>query len=80
MYNIFIYNYVYDFIIIIIIHAFILDCEIAQHQLSVKEMAADLIHQKLNDELQLNRQKIKHLESNITKLYQTAEIWKKGNR
>ena len=46
-----------------------LDCEIAQHE-----------HQKLNDELQLNQQKVKHLESNITKLYQTAEIWKKGNR
>ena len=48
---------------------FVLDCEIAQHE-----------HQKLNDELQLNQQKVKHFESNITKLYQTAEIWKKGNR
>ena len=46
-----------------------LDCEIAQHE-----------QQKLNDELQVNQQKVKHLESNITKLYQTAEIWKKGNR
>ena len=46
-----------------------LDCEIAQHE-----------QQKLNDELQFNQQKVKHLESNITKLYQTAEIWKKGNR
>ena len=44
-------------------------CEIAQHE-----------HQKLNDELQVNQQKVKHLESNITKLYQSAEIWKKGNR
>ena len=57
-----------------------LDCEIAQQQLSITEMAADHKHQKLNDELQLNQQKVKHLESNITKLYQTAEIWKKGNR
>ena len=57
-----------------------LDCEIAQHQLSITEMASDHKHQKLNDELQLNQQKVKHLESNITKLYQTAEIWKKGNR
>ena len=47
----------------------LLDYEIAQHE-----------YQKLNDELQLNQQKVKHLESNITKLYQTAEIWKKGNR
>ena len=46
-----------------------LDCEIAQHE-----------HHKLNDELQVNQQKVKHLESNITQLYQTAEIWKKGNR
>ena len=46
-----------------------LDCEIAQHE-----------QQKLNDELQVNQQKVKHLESNITKLYLTAEIWKKGNR
>ena len=46
-----------------------LDCEIAQHE-----------NQKLNDELQLTQEKVKHLESNITKLYQTAEIWKKGNR
>ena len=57
-----------------------LDCEIAQHQLSITEMASDHEHQKLNDELQLNQQKVKHLESNIMKLYQTAEIWKKGNR
>ena len=56
-----------------------LDCEIAQHQLSIREMAADCKHQKLNDELQLNQQKVKCLESNIAKLYQTAEIWKKGN-
>ena len=46
-----------------------LDYEIAQHE-----------HQNLNDELQLNLKKVKHLESNITKLYQTAEIWKKSNR
>ena len=46
-----------------------LDCEIAEHE-----------NQKLKDELQLNQEKFKHLESNITKLYQTAEIWKKGNR
>ena len=46
-----------------------LDCEIAQHE-----------NQKLNDELQLNQEKVKHLELNITKLYQTAEIWKIGNR
>ena len=57
-----------------------LDCEIAQHQLCVTEMASDHKHQKLNDELQLNQQNVKHLESNITKLYQTADIWKKGNR
>ena len=54
-----------------------LDCEIAQHLLSVTEMAADHKYQKLNDD---NQQKVKHLESNITKLYQTAEIWKKGSR
>ena len=47
---------------------FVLDWEIAHHE-----------HQKLNDELQHNQQKVKHLESNNTSLYQTAEIWKKGN-
>ena len=45
-----------------------LDWEIAQHE-----------HQKLNDELQRNQQKVKHLESNNTSLYQIAEIWKKRN-
>ena len=57
-----------------------LDCEIAQDQLSVTEIAADHKLQKLNDELQLNQQRVKHLESNNRSLYQTAEIWKKGNR
>ena len=47
---------------------FVLDWEIAQHE-----------HQKLNDELQRNQQKVKHLESNNTSLYQIAEIWKKRN-
>ena len=47
---------------------FLLDWEIAQHE-----------HQKLKNELQRNQQKVKHLESNIISLYQTAEIWKKGN-
>ena len=47
---------------------FVLDWEIAQHE-----------HQKLNDDLQRNQQKVKHLESNNTSLYQTAEVWKKGN-
>ena len=48
---------------------FMLDCQIAQQE-----------HQKLIDELQHNQQNVKHLESNIKTLYQTAEIWKKGNR
>ena len=48
---------------------FVLECEIAQQE-----------QQKLNDELQHNQQKVKHIESNITKLYQTAETWKKGNK
>ena len=48
---------------------FVLDREIAQHE-----------HQKPSDELQPNQQKVKHLESNITKLYHTAKILKKGNR
>ena len=48
---------------------FVLECEISQQE-----------QQKLNDELQHNQQKVKHIESNITKLYQTAEIWKKGNK
>ena len=58
---------------------FILDCEIAQHQLSMREMAADHKHQMLNDELQSYQEKVKHLESTITNLYQTAEVWKIGN-
>ena len=57
-----------------------LDCDIAQDQLSVTEMAADYKLQKLNDELQLNQQRVKHLESKNRSLYHIAEIWKKGNR
>ena len=54
-----------------------LDCEIAQHQLSVREMAADHKHQMLNDELQHSQQKVKHLESNIIKLCQTLKYGRK---
>ena len=50
---------IYDFVYLYYNYpCFVLDCEIAQHQ-----------HQKLNDELQLNQENVKHLESNITKLY-----------
>ena len=75
-YIIILYVKIYDSIMSYMIHTcFILDCEIAQHQLSVREMAADHKH-----ELQHYQQKVKHLESTITNLYQTAEVWKIGNK
>ena len=59
-----------------------LDCDISQQQLSAKQL--DITHQHeqlslLNNELVRNQQNIKHLQSSITRLNQTVQIWKKGN-
>ena len=63
---------------LIIYSTFILDCEL---KLSAKELDITHKHQQLsllNNKLEQSEEKIKLLESNVTKLNQTTEKWKKG--
>ena len=58
---------------------FILDWEL---KLSAKELDISHKHQQLsllNNNLEQSKEKIKLLESHVTKLNQTTEKWKKGN-
>ena len=58
---------------------FILDCE---SKLSAKELDISHQHQQLsllNNKLERREEEIKLLESNVIKLNQTTEKWKKGN-
>ena len=51
-------------------------------ELSAKELDISHKHQQLsllNNKLEQSEEKIKLLESNVTKLNQTTEKWKKGN-
>ena len=64
---------------LIIYSTFILDWEL---KLSAKELDINHKHQQLsllNNKLEQSEEKIKLLESNVTKLNQTTEKWKKGN-
>ena len=64
---------------LIIYSTFILDWEL---KLSAKELDISHKHQQLsllNNKLEQSEEKIKLLESNVTKLNQTTEKWKKGN-
>ena len=59
-----------------------LDLKISQQQLSAKQLDTTHQHEQLsllNNERIENQRKIKHLQSGITRLKQTVEIWKKGN-
>ena len=63
----------------IYIYLFILDWEL---KLSAKELDIRHKHQQLsllNHKLEQSEEKIKLLESNVTKLNQMTENWKKGN-
>ena len=65
---------------LIIYSTFILDWEL---KLSANKLDISHKHQQLsllNNELEQSEEKIKLLESNVTKLNQTTEKWKKGNR
>ena len=64
---------------LIIYSTFILDWEL---KLSAKELDIRHKHQQLsllNNKLEQSEEKIKLLESNVTKLNQITEKWKKGN-
>ena len=64
---------------LIIYSTFILDWEL---KLSAKELDISHKHQQLSlliNKLERSEEKIKLLESNVTKLNQTTEKWKKGN-
>ena len=64
---------------LIIYSTFILDWEL---KLSAKELDISDKHQQLsllNNKLEQSEEQIKLLESNVTKLNQTTEKWKKGN-
>ena len=64
---------------LIIYSIFILDWEL---KLSAKELDISHKHQQLSlliNKLQRSEEKIKLLESNVTKLNRTTEKWKKGN-
>ena len=64
---------------LIIYSAFILDWEL---KLSAKELDISHKHQQLSlliNKLERSEEKIKLLESNVTKLNRTTEKWKKGN-
>ena len=63
---------------LIIYSTFILDWEL---KLSTKELDISHKHQQLsllNNKLERSEEKIKLLESNVTKLNQMTEKWKKG--
>ena len=64
---------------VIIYSTFILDWEL---KLSAKELDISHKHQQLsllNNKLEQSEEKIKLLESNVTKLNQMTDKWKKGN-